>query len=96
MEMMISRMFTRSKVPWSSEGMGFLKSRKPRETFSGRDSVGRNCSEEMSKPWKVWVGGEMEARSRSQTPVPVATSAIRAFSGSLEAMEGCSEYPIAL
>lgn len=38
----------------------------------------------------------MEARSRSQTPVPVATSAMRAFAGSLEAMEGCREYPMAL
>jgi hypothetical protein len=86
--MMIKRTFTRSNVPCNSSGMGFLKSRKPRETFSGSDSVGRYCSEEMSKPWKVWVGGDMAARSLSQIPVPVATSATRASAGSVDAMEG--------
>lgn len=83
-------------MPWSSAGIGFLKSRKPRDTFSGKDSFGRYWSEEMSKPWKVWVGGETTARSLSHIPVPVATSAIRASWGSLEAIEGCKEYPIAL
>jgi hypothetical protein len=60
-----------------------LKSRKSRDTFDGKESEGRNCSEEMSKPWNVWVLGEMAARSLSQIPVPVATSAMRALDGSL-------------
>jgi hypothetical protein len=61
----------------------------PSDTLGARDAAGRNCEDEMSKPWKVCVGGDAEARSHSQMPVPVAMSAMRAFGGKVGGMEGC-------
>jgi hypothetical protein len=92
-EMMINRTFTRSNEPCSSVGMGAKKSPCPSVTFPGRLSVGRNCSDEMSKPWNVYVGCCC-AISMGQIPVPVPMSAMRAFGGSLEVTDGCRRYPI--
>jgi hypothetical protein len=57
--------------------------------LEGRDSAGRNCSDEMSKPWKEYVGGEDWDISIGHMPVPVPMSAMRALSGSLEETDGC-------
>jgi hypothetical protein len=42
----------------------------------------------MSKPWKVWVWGDMADRSWSQIPVPVPMSAMRAVEERLGGMDG--------
>ena len=79
-------MCTMSYAPMSSGGGGSYMFHVRREMLAGSQTVGGACSRLISKP-SHWASGLSRATSRSHAPVPVATSAMRPWNGTV--MEGC-------